>query len=74
LQTTLSPLWHLLLFSKNEEPWRKVIAHIDNAPIYNAQLVTERIASEKLGRIPYPQYSPDFASYDFFLFDMLKRN
>jgi hypothetical protein len=50
----------------------KVVLHIDNAPVHNTKLVTERIASEELGRMSYPLYRPDHAPCDFFFFGFVK--
>jgi histone-lysine N-methyltransferase SETMAR len=47
--------------------------HFDDAPVHNTEGVRENLASFGLGRMAHPPYSPDLASYDFFLFSVMKQ-
>ncbi|KAG5342375.1 MOS1T transposase, partial [Acromyrmex heyeri] len=47
--------------------------HHDNAPAHTSLLVREFLAKNNTLMMPQLPYSPDLASYDFFLFPKLKR-
>ncbi|KAJ4432217.1 hypothetical protein ANN_20833, partial [Periplaneta americana] len=42
--------------------------HHDNTPAHLSLLVSERLAQDKISVLPQPQYSPDLAPEDFYLF------
>ena len=44
----------------------------DNAPAHTSAIVTAFLKKEKVTVLPHPQYSPDLAPCDFFLFPKLK--
>ena len=44
----------------------------DNAPAHTSTIVTAFLKKEKVTVLPHPQYSPDLAPCDFFLFPKLK--
>lgn len=46
--------------------------HHDNTPAHTSVAVTELLASKNVTVIPHPNYSPDLAPCDFFLFPKLK--
>ena len=46
--------------------------HQDNAPVHNSILVTDYLTKMGIKTVPNPPYSPDLASYDFWLFPKLK--
>ena len=46
--------------------------HQDNASIHNSILVTDYLTKTSIKTIPQTPYSPDLASYDFWLFPKLK--
>ena len=50
-------------------PWH---LHQDNAPVHNSILVTDYLTKMGIKTIPHPPYSPDYASFDFWLFPNLK--
>jgi hypothetical protein len=45
---------------------------MDNSPIHKPRMVIEKMASLRLVLAPHPQYSPDLAPSDFFLFECMK--
>jgi hypothetical protein len=49
-----------------------MIVHADNAGPHVAKCVTEYLDHNSLKIIPCPSYSPDLASYDFYLFGYVK--
>ena len=46
--------------------------HEDNAPVHNSILVTDYLTKMDIKTVPHPPYSPDLASFDFWLFPKLK--
>jgi len=60
---------------KQPELWRSGdwFLHHDNAPAHIALSVTRYLASLGWTVVPYPPYSPDLASCDFFLFLTMKK-
>jgi len=48
-----------------------VLQH-DNAPYHTSVLTHHFLAKNKIAVIPHPQYSPDLAPCDFFLFPKIK--
>jgi transposase len=50
----------------------RVMLHFDNAPIHCTGTIRDRMADAELERMEHPSYSPDLASYDFFLFGYIK--
>ena len=46
--------------------------HQDNALVNNSILVTDYLSNMGIKTVPHPPYSPDLASYDFWLFPKLK--
>jgi hypothetical protein len=57
---------------KHRKTLRGVYLHLDNAPAHNAKRSRQAIARTKTTRIVHPDYSPDTAPSDFFLFVYLK--
>ena len=52
---------------------RKLILHMDNAKPHRGKIVDEFIESSHLRKAPQPEYSPDVAPSDFFLFGYVKK-
>ena len=46
--------------------------HQNSAPVYNSILVTDYLTKMGIKTVPYPPYSPDLASCDFWLFPKLR--
>ena len=46
----------------------------DNAPAHKSKIVTEFLRSERVTALPHPQYSPDLAPCDFFLFPRVEKH
>ena len=44
----------------------------NNAPVHNSILVTDYLTKTGVKTVPHPSYSPDLASYDFWLFPKLR--
>jgi hypothetical protein len=51
---------------------RRVMLHVDNAPIHCTGTIQDRMAVAELERIEHPPYNPDLTPYDFFLFGCVK--
>ncbi len=52
---------------------RKLILHMDNAKPHRGKIVDAFIESSHLRKAPQPEYSPDVAPSDFFLFGYVKK-
>jgi histone-lysine N-methyltransferase SETMAR len=52
---------------------RKIVIHADNASPHVSTRVKQYMEERGLRTAPYPPYSPDLASSDFFLFGYVKR-
>jgi histone-lysine N-methyltransferase SETMAR len=46
--------------------------HFDNGPIHCTGTIRDRMAAARLERMEHPQYSPDLAPCNFFLFGCVK--
>jgi transposase len=59
---------------RRPELWREHtwLLHYYNAPAHTSILAQQFLAKYKMAVIPYPQYSPDLAPCDFFLFPKMK--
>ena len=51
---------------------RRLILHMDNAKPHRGKIVDAFIESSHLRKAPQPEYSPDVAPSDFFLFGYVK--
>jgi histone-lysine N-methyltransferase SETMAR len=51
---------------------RRLVVHMDNAPIHNCVMTTSFLADHNLVRLQHPPYSPDLSSSDFYLFPTVK--
>ena len=51
---------------------RRLILHMDNAKPHRGKIVDEFIEASHLRKAPHPEYSPDVAPSDFFLFGYVK--
>jgi histone-lysine N-methyltransferase SETMAR len=52
---------------------RKLLVHVDNARPRIATVTLQFIQLNSMRRVPYPQYSPDLAPSDFYLFCYIKQ-
>ena len=59
---------------KRRELWQdnSWLLHHDNAPAHNALNIRQFLAERNIAVLEQPQYSPDLAPCDFFLFPKLK--
>jgi histone-lysine N-methyltransferase SETMAR len=51
---------------------KDILLHLDNAPVHNSRLSSEKIESTNPQRMPHPPYGPDRVPSDFFLFSYLR--
>jgi hypothetical protein len=51
---------------------RRLVVHMDNAPVHNCGMTISFHADHNLVRLQHPPYSPDLASSDFYLFQTVK--
>lgn len=51
---------------------KKVLFHHDNAPAHSFEIIAAKLYELRYELLPNPPYSPDLASYDFFLFSNMK--
>jgi histone-lysine N-methyltransferase SETMAR len=62
-----------LCYAQGRRPLeRRVMLHFDHGPIHCSGTVRDRMVAAELERMEHPPYSPDLASYDFFLFGYVK--
>ena len=52
---------------------KKVLFHHDNAPAHTSAFVAAKLVESRYELLPYPPYSLDLVSCDFFLFPNLKK-
>jgi hypothetical protein len=51
---------------------RKLVMHMDNAPIYNSRVTQDFFGHNPVKILPHPPYSPDIWPLDFYLFGKVK--
>ena len=68
----LTPLYENLEDEINKST-RRLIIHMDNAKPHRGKIVDEFLESHRLRKAPQPEYSPDVAPSDFFLFGYVKK-
>jgi hypothetical protein len=51
---------------------RGLVVHMDGAPVHNCGMTTSFLADHNMMRLQHPQYSPDLAPSDFYLFQTVK--
>jgi histone-lysine N-methyltransferase SETMAR len=52
---------------------RKLWVYADNARPHTATVALQFMQQNAMRRVPYPSYSPDLASSDFYLFDYIRK-
>jgi len=52
---------------------KKVLFHHDNAPVHSSAIATAKLVELRYELLPHLPYSPNLASYDFFLFPNIKK-
>ena len=59
---------------KRPEMWKKGdwLLHHDNAPAHNSLVVREFLTKNNVTTVPHPDYSPDLAPCDFYMFSKMK--
>jgi transposase len=51
---------------------RKLIVHIDNAPVHNSRMIQDFFRQNPLKRLQQPPYSPDMSASGSYLFGKVK--
>lgn len=72
VSNVLEPLTKTEVYKRAKAAGKKLIVHMDNAPVHTAGCVDDFVKRHAIKLAPHPPYSPDLAPSDFYLFGALK--